>query len=590
MTSNQKSLRRKLTHTTILVGGFLSLVASVMFALSIRTITGDAITGTYLSLQSEVEQKLTQSIASIDNTARNLIQSSNVYAYLASDSIPSEMDALSIVTLKGDLEKDISRQLNFNPAFESGLLQTIRLYLDENQVVVRSRSSANIIDSSQDHRILYNQISRSGVFGRSFFGLGKTDEKLTFAYNLSSPSSVEKHTVLLLETSKKVFLDHYRSLLDNFPSTKFVLQTKQGEVLFSNFDAPMHDAASAGTKGTSIGAQRFRSETHPLAGGALLSTLLVSEKELGANVTSWLLRFLFYFLVLILLLLLGSFLFYARFNVFTTDFINHIKQVGEGDFSVTFPGYGDEDLDQIGRAFNVMTAKIQYLIEGVYKKQLLIQQMDIRLLQSQMNPHFLFNVLFSISTQAKIIGDQTIYEMTTGLSQLLRTSLTSKTENIIMLKQELDYVNAYLKIQQIRFGERLEYELKVESEQLLCLTCPRLSLQPLVENAVLHGIEPLNKKGLITITAVLEDEHTLLLSVEDTGVGFSPNQPTVNESQSNHVALENLRERIRLLYGPDYGLQILSSPGQGCKAIIRIPAIGGEETGVLDGIPHPLGG
>lgn len=575
MTSKQISLRSKLTRTTLLVGVFLSLAASIMFALTIRTITRDALTGTYLSLRSEVEQQLTQSIAFIDNTARNLIQSSNVYTYLASDFVPDKLDALSVFTLKSDLEKDISRQLNFNPAFENGLLETIRLHLDENHVVVRSRSSATFASTIQERSEQYHKVVNSGVFGRSFFGLEEADANLTFAYNLSSPSAVEKHTVLFLETSKDVFLNHYQSLMDNFPSTKFVLRTKQGQVLFSNFDQQTNKDYTTGveTSRISIDRERYRIETHSLANGAYLSTLLVSEKELGGNVTSWLLNFLFYFLALILLLLLGSYLFFARFNVFTTDFIQHIKQVGEGDFSETFPAYGDEDLDQIGRAFNVMAARIQNLIEGVYKKQLLIQQMDIRLLQSQMNPHFLFNVLFSISTRAKTIGDQTIYEMTTGLSQLLRTSLTSKTDNTIMLKQELDYVIAYLKIQQIRFGQRLHYELNVQSQALLSLSCPRLSLQPLVENAVLHGIEPSNKEGIITIGAALEDEHTLLLSVEDTGVGFSLDDPATNESNGNRVALQNLRERIRLLYGSPYGLQIISSPGQGCKAIIRIPAL-----------------
>ncbi len=574
MKARRLSLRRKLTITTFLVGGVIAIVASVMFVLTIRAITRNTITGTFVSLQGEIERSVSQSLASIDNTAHNLIQSESVYAYLSGDLDPSKLDDLEIFTLKSNLEKDISRQLYFNPAFEAGLIETIRLCLDERNVVSRSRLSSGRERTNANVADLYRVVTASGEIGRSFFGLDRNENTLTFAYNLASPSAVDKHTVLLLGTDKEVFMNHYQPLLDNFPSSKFMVETKNGEVLFANDGIlslkTLLDGAVDGR--VRIDGKMYRIETHPIAKGVFTSTIIVSERELTGNVTSMLMRFLFFFLTLVAVLLLGSYLFFSKVSVFTNDFIRHIRKVGDGDFSVAFPAYGDDDLDQVGRAFNAMAEKINSLIEGVYKKQLLIQQMDLRLLQSQMNPHFLFNVLFSISTRAKMIGDDTIYEMTTMLAKLLRTSLASGNETKITLRQELDYVISYLKIQRIRFGERLEYEVELQGEELLSMLCPRLSIQPLVENAVIHGIEPSPRPGRVRINASVEQGTTLVLRIEDDGVGFdSEHPPMQGEERSNHIALQNLRERIRLLYGPGFGVDLRSAPGRGCLATIRIP-------------------
>lgn len=609
--TRRPSLRRKLTITTFLVGGAIAVVASAMFFFTIRSITSNTIEGTFVSLQGEVEQSIGQAIASIDNTAHNVIQGESVYSYLSGDVDPQRLDELELFTLKSNLEKDISRQLYFNPAFESGLLEIIRLCLDERNVVFRSRST-NLRDQNDTSvNDIYRMVVASGQIGRSFFGLDKDADILTFAYNLASPSNTDRHTVLLLGTDKRTFLNHYQPLLDNFPSSRFLLSNQQGEILLANDDISVLKSSLAGTVDGKlrINGKLYRMQTHPIAKGAFQSTILVSERELTGNVTSMLLRFLLFFLTLVAVLLFGSYLFFSKVNVFANDFIQHIRKVGNGDFSVTFPPYGDDDLDQIGQAFNAMAEKINSLIEGVYKKQLLIQQMDLRLLQSQMNPHFLFNVLFSISTRAKMIGDETLYEMTTMLAKLLRTSLNSGNETKITLEQELDYVISYLKIQRIRFGERLRYELRLQDDTILSMLCPRLSLQPLVENAVVHGIEPSSGPGCISIRAYVHtntcDNHidsddndiaahteisngmyrmdtagkghrfprpTLVLSVTDNGVGFdSEHPPKQGEGQSNHIALQNLRERIRLLYGPGYGLEISSTPGKGCTATISIP-------------------
>jgi two-component system sensor histidine kinase YesM len=304
--------------------------------------------------------------------------------------------------------------------------------------------------------------------------------------------------------------------------------------------------------------------------GQFTSMISIPEKQLTRTIDRPLLRYMLLFLAVLLSIVLVSYLFASRITLFSNDFSKHLRKVGEGDFSVTFPPYGDEDIDRIGRTFNIMTGEINNLVEGVYKKQLLIQQMEIRQLQSQMNPHFLFNVLFSISVKAKEDGDETLYQMVHSLTVLLKGSLSTKEENEVTIAEEKEYVEAYLRIQEIRFGERLSHSFSIP-EGILGYLCPRLSLEPLVENAVIHGIEPLSRPGHVTVSGTVSGD-ALRLSVIDDGEGFDPSRPAgIGEGKSNHIALTNLRERIRLLYGPAYGLEIDSAPSKGCRATIILP-------------------
>jgi two-component system, LytTR family, sensor kinase len=190
----------------------------------------------------------------------------------------------------------------------------------------------------------------------------------------------------------------------------------------------------------------------------------------------------------------------------------------------------------------------------------------LQALRMQINPHFLFNTLNSIAALV-YVNPRAADEMLGDLSELLRRSLNSMEEQEIPLAQELEFIGAYLSIEQKRFGERLRVEQNVPDELMMALV-PALILQPLVENAIRHGIEPRRGPGLISIEAKQEDRH-LRLIVRDNGRGLPPGDP--DNSGRRGIGLANTRARLQGLYGPNQRFNLGRAEPQGCQVDIHLP-------------------
>jgi LytS/YehU family sensor histidine kinase len=184
----------------------------------------------------------------------------------------------------------------------------------------------------------------------------------------------------------------------------------------------------------------------------------------------------------------------------------------------------------------------------------------------QINPHFLFNTLNSIAALV-YVNPRAADEMLGDLSELLRRSLDSMEEQEVPLAQELEFIGAYLSIEQKRFGERLQVEQSVPDELRKALV-PALLLQPLVENAIRHGIEPRRGPGLITIEAKQEDRH-LHVIVRDNGRGLPG--ADLNDSARGGIGLANIQARLQGLYGQDQSFSFGRAEPQGCQVDIHLP-------------------
>ena len=186
-------------------------------------------------------------------------------------------------------------------------------------------------------------------------------------------------------------------------------------------------------------------------------------------------------------------------------------------------------------------------------------------LQAQLHPHFLFNTLNAIATLLR--RDPRAAEATlTSLSELLRLALSQSEKQELTLREEVQFLERYLEIQQTRFGDRLRFEQQVEPAALDCLV-PTLLLQPLVENAIRHGIEPSGNPGLVRVTARQQDSR-LALSVEDDGVGLSQAVPM---ERKPGIGLSNLRARLQALYGESQKLELVARPQGGVAVRVEIP-------------------
>jgi len=264
-----------------------------------------------------------------------------------------------------------------------------------------------------------------------------------------------------------------------------------------------------------------------------------------------------------------------------------IKAVERGDFDVELPLKGPLEVVQLSSRFNLMVDKIRVLMTQIIKEQESKRKYELEALQAQINPHFLYNTLNSVVRLVGMSKKDEIITMITSLSKLFRISL-SKGRRTITVGEELEHARHYLTIQQMRFQRKFRFTIEAEEEALSGYTL-KLVLQPLIENAIIHGIEYLVDEGLIQVRARVVGE-SLFMEVEDNGVGMTEAQleALFEEVQlrgedrrtgngGSGVAVRNVHDRIKLYYGEDYGLSYESEREEGTIARIRLPLIRHEE-------------
>lgn len=260
---------------------------------------------------------------------------------------------------------------------------------------------------------------------------------------------------------------------------------------------------------------------------------------------------------------------------------HHMIRVEQGDFSQRVAHFSSDEFGQISRGFNRMMEEIHRLFNEVFLLGIQEREAELSALQSQMNPHFIYNTLESINMMAIRQKHAEVSDMVTALGKLLRYTI-DKVDRMVPLGEELDFVQSYVRIQQVRYDGKLEVIYDIEVAVTECLI-PKLMLQPLVENAVYHGIEGQEDGGMIWISA-LKFDHELLISVRDNGKGMAQAEmDELNEAISRQPAhealrchagdslgLNNIAQRLRLIYGESGSLSIDGSPGQGLVVTISI--------------------
>ncbi|NRF94937.1 sensor histidine kinase [Paenibacillus frigoriresistens] len=254
-----------------------------------------------------------------------------------------------------------------------------------------------------------------------------------------------------------------------------------------------------------------------------------------------------------------------------------MRRVEDGNFDVRIIPLGRDEIGSLSIRFNFMLSRINDLINTVYKEQIAKQQAEFTVLMSQINPHFLYNTLGTVKWYARMNHQAEIEQMVTSVIELLKSSVRRVGE-FHSLEQEINQLKNYIYIQKIGYGDAFIMDYDVD-ERLLESEVPYFILQPLVENAILHGIEMSKGSGRIVLHARVEEKQ-LLLIVEDNGVGMEAEQAlnllnaaTRKESVPGvtSIGIHNVNERIQLYYGEKYDLSYESAPGLGTKAIVRIP-------------------
>jgi two-component system sensor histidine kinase YesM len=260
-----------------------------------------------------------------------------------------------------------------------------------------------------------------------------------------------------------------------------------------------------------------------------------------------------------------------------TLLMNKMLRVQEGELDVSISSQSQDEIGQLMNSFNYMIKRVNVLVEEQYRTGKEIKNAELKALQAQINPHFLYNTLDLINWKAIDNDVHEIAEISQKLAKFYKLSL-NRGKDIISIEDEVKHVATYVQIQNLRFDNRINFIVDV-SEEIYEYSILKIILQPIVENSILHGIleNRDEQEGVIKLSGKLVDD-TILLTIEDNGVGMAEERAkeiiTVNSTAESHgYGVRNINNRIKLCYGQQYGLRYFSSLGKGTLVEVRLPAL-----------------
>lgn len=275
----------------------------------------------------------------------------------------------------------------------------------------------------------------------------------------------------------------------------------------------------------------------------------------------------------------------AMINAFISDKISNpikrldgsVREIESGNLDVEILPSGSYEVEHLGKSIKNMLGRIKVLMSDLVAEHNAKRKSEFDTLQSQINPHFLYNTLDIIVWMIENENSDKAVNIVTALAKFFRISL-SKGKNIITVKDEVEHVRNYLMIQNMRFKNRFEYSIDVD-EKVLSYSSLKLMLQPLVENAIYHGMEFMDGDGEIDVKVFKEDD-SLYFTITDNGLGMSEDmvetllsKDFVSSKKGSGIGVKNVNERIKLYFGSEYGLKVESEPDEGTKITIHLPAV-----------------
>lgn len=319
-----------------------------------------------------------------------------------------------------------------------------------------------------------------------------------------------------------------------------------------------------------------------LCGFGVRTVISVGYGNIFSILKPTLLIFLVGLVVVIAIAFLVSYVTSYRFTKPVTRMIQSIQAFGKPKLDVRMEDSSIQEFHDMGIVFNQMADRIEYLITQVYEKEILAVRAQVKYLQSQINPHFQFNILAMLSLKAKMAGNEEVYDGLNAFSKLMQGKIFREKEIKIKVKEELEIVQFYLYLQKSRYQDKLSYEVTLENPDIENNLIPRLLIEPLVENAVSHGLEPKREKGMLKVH--LYEREMLHICVEDNGVGIDftkmeekqEKSGETNKIEHTHTGWENTRRMLQILYGDAHEFKVWSEKGKGTRIEILVPIERGE--------------
>jgi two-component system sensor histidine kinase YesM len=481
----------------------------------------------------------------------------------------------------------------FNSTYNNPDVSEIRLYMKSGMAAVTETEDyiqLKSIESEEWFKQFAASNKRLEWFpGSSFGNSGKPDyiyaiRKIpsdqdiygfTGIIRIDIPLSSIKQTVeqsLLTQYTSAFLINSKKEIICSFGDTALFENTG-----FSEMIANLNDASKAEVwKTTKLGQGNFLMASQTINDTDWNLILVIPYKEFLKSSYRARRQMLLIFLLVAPLTLPLSYMAAASATNRIQRLISHMEKAQKGDFNIEILPSNEDEIGQLTRSFNHMLTRIAILIDEQFKLGHEIKNMELKALQAQINPHFLYNTLDLINWMAKKYNNSEICPVIEALSDFYKLSL-SKGEDIITIEDELNHVRAYVFIQNKRFSNKIKLVTNVPDEILKC-SCLKLILQPLVENSILHGIrEKDDESGTIEIGAAVQNGD-IIIHIKDDGVGIDENEiPNIisgHDKKDYHgYGVKNINERLKLNYGKEYGLMYESRVDIGTTVYIRIPRL-----------------
>jgi two-component system sensor histidine kinase YesM len=567
---NKRRIREKLFFLIISITGiaFLLTLAVVQFANNLVKEQHLQVSAQVLNISSSI---ITNELTKIETLSLNIAVDKVVQDYFT--TLLTVTPENQYIVNRIDLDETL-----FNYSNSDNYIDSIHaISLNEFEVNIGKRE------------LPINPLAKESILDLAALANGKniwyTDNNDKWLYCARSVREVKNFTLdqlgtIIIRINKEGLIKKHSHLFNEFDST--VLIFLEDNLVFTSSSPDLIDVINIPNSRNGYMMQTLDGEDYFVAFSKVKYTDWMYMNIIPYNhITSQIksintFTYIFFSLIFVISFII-IFLFSKQFTKPIAKLASNMNTVEKGIFDITkmdFESYHSEDeIGQLEHDFELMIREINTLINENYLKQLTIKDAKYRALQSQVNPHFLYNTLTSINALAKISKQEKISTMVEALSNLFRFSVNND-KPLIKLSDEIKILENYMAIQKIRYQSRLNYTLNIE-QGYWDYMIPPFTLQPLVENSIKYGISEKRTNGFIKISC-FEKNDILFIHVTDNGPGMNPNYLDIidaSSNTSNHIGigLRNINARIKLMFGEAYGLAIKSSQGQGTTIIISLP-------------------
>ena len=567
-----------LTFTAIII-----IISTVLIAL-LSNLMIDKIGASRLDLLKQIGER--------SNVVKNSsITISNLYKLNSSliSALTGKLDATREKKIKVNLD-DMKK--NFDVVFSEVGIAFDVIVIGDNGFCYSSQAGDNY-----DFASLKNQLWYKSIFGKkdditfisSFkdvFGVGKKQYVFSASRRILNSDGNEVGT-LLINIDEVYLSDIYQSAL-NGTNVIYIIDSNGNIISHTNKDMRGMNFINVENFKKLYGENDFRL-TKKSVGEYLISNYhdtqtgwTIIEEMPSSFVLSDVYRAYIIISIIIgicfLISLVISYLVAGKVSKPLLDLCDSLNQVKEGNFDVVSKVAGYDEINLLKSSFNGMAQEIKKLLEDIKNKEAYKRRIENDLLRAQINPHFLYNTLFSIKCLAETRRPEEVSEMISALIDFLKMTLR-KDADLICLSEEFIITEKYLVLQQMRYGDKLSFEFEPDEKTTQCMV-PALILQPIVENAIFHGIEAKNEMGIIVISSEIQNER-LIISISDDGAGM--NEDTLERvidtctnkeyTRNESIGIANVSGRIKVDFGNEYGLHIESEAGIGTTVTIELPII-----------------